>query len=261
MSYETIIFEKERGIATLTLNRPEKLNAWNNKMMEEVTKAIYDVTADNEVRVLVISGAGRGFCSGIDVSILATAGAEGAVAVPMENSVVWIAAQLRNLDKPVIAAVNGVCAGLGLSVALACDIRIASENARFSLVFIKRGIVPDTGSTYFLPRLVGTGHACELAFTGDPIDAKEAERIGLVNRVVPHDQLMTATMELATRIAKGPPITIRLTKAAIYKGLDADLLSHMQYELLANRIALATEDFKEGIASFIERREAQFKGR
>lgn len=127
-------------------------------------------------------------------------------------------------------------------------------------MFTKRGIVPDTGSTYFLPRLVGTAHACELAFTGDPIDAREAERIGLVNRVVPHEQLMTAAKELATRIAKGPPVAIRLAKAAIYKGLDADLLSHMQYELLANRIALATEDFKEGIASFVEKREPMFKG-
>lgn len=260
MSYETIIFEKEDHIATITLNRPEKMNAWNGKMQDDMDKAINDVTADNDIRALIITGAGRGFCAGLDVAAmaeLAELGLKGGV----EKSVAWIAPQLRNLDKPVIAAVHGACVGLGLTVALACDIRIASDNTKFSMAFIKRGVVPDTGSTYFLPRVVGTGNACELIFTGDPIDATEAARIGLVNRVVSHDELMTAAKEMATRIAQNPPITVRLAKAAIYKGLDADLLSHIQYEILANRIAMATEDQKEAIAAFLEKREPQFKGR
>lgn len=260
MSYETIIFEKDQNVATITLNRPDKLNAWNGKMQEEMDKAINDVIGDNNIRALIIAGAGRGFCAGLDVSAmaeLAKLGLKGGV----EKSVAWIAPQLRNMDKPVIAAVHGMCMGLGVTVALACDIRIASDDAKFSMAFIKRGVVPDTGTTYFLPRTVGTGNACELIFTGDPIDAKEAERIGLVNRVVPQDKLMTAAKDLATRIAQNPPISVRLAKAAIYKGLDADLLSQVQYEIVANRIAMTTEDHKEAIASFMEKRAPQFKGR
>jgi len=166
MTYKTIKFEKDSGVAMITLNRPERRNAWSYQMRDEVTHALKDITGDNDIRVLIITGAGNSFCSGADVTDLITVGVEknDIDFLPLENNVVWIAAQLRNMKIPVIAAVNGHAIGMGLCISLAADIRIASENASFSLTFIKRGIVPDTGATYFLPRILGTARACELAF-------------------------------------------------------------------------------------------------
>ena len=263
MPYESIILKKEHGVAVITLNHPERRNAWSYQMRDDVTHALKEIIADNEIRVLVITGAGTSFCSGADVTNLIAVGVEqnDIDFLPLENNVVWIAAQLRNMKMPVIAAVNGHALGLGFAVALAADIRIASEKAVFGLTFIKRGIAPDTGVSYFLPRLVGTARACELAFTGDPMTADEAGRIGLVNRVVPHDQLLPETMDLAKKIAKSPPIPVNLAKAAIYRGLESDLVSQMKHELLANKVALASEDFKEGMTAYMEKREPVFKGR
>ena len=262
MSYKTILFEKEKGVATITLNRPERRNAWSYQMKDEVTGAIKDITADKDIRVLIITGAGDSFCSGADVKDLIAVGVEqnDIDRLPLENNVVWIAAQLRNMGIPVIAAVNGHAVGMGLCIALAADIRIASENATFSLAFIKRGIVPDTGATYFLPRILGTARACELAFAGDTINAREADRIGMVNKVVPHEQLQSSSGELARRIAGNAPITVKLTKSAIYQSMQSDLITHLRHELLANKIALATEDFKEGMNAYMEKREPVFKG-
>jgi len=270
MSYEDILLEKEGGVATLTFNRPDTLNAWNDRMGEESVAALDEVRKDSDVRVLVVTGAGRGVASGAEVSALAGAGlgtpqfGDGLVGRSMRGQPgVWdVSIAIRNLPKPVIAAVNGVAAGAGLSVALACDIRIASDKARFSQIFVKRGLVPDSGATYFLPRLVGLAKACELVFTGDMIDAAEAERIGLVSRVVPHDDLMKVTWELAERIANGPPITIQLAKMALYKGSVApDLEGQVYYESLLQSMCFATEDFKEGVQAFLEKREPDFKGR
>lgn len=263
MPYETILFEKDNGVVTITLNRPERRNAWSYQMRDDVTQALKEITADREVRVLIITGAGESFCSGADVSDLIAVGVEqnDIDMLPLENNVVWIVAQLRNMKIPVIAAVNGHAIGMGLCIALAADIRIASDNASFSLTFIKRGIVPDTGATYFLPRVLGTARACELAFAGDTITASEADRIGMVNRVVEHGQLLPAARELAGRIAMNPPITVKLTKDAIYRSMESDLISHLRHELMANKIALATEDFKEGMAAYMEKREPIFRGR
>jgi enoyl-CoA hydratase/carnithine racemase len=170
--------------------------------------------------------------------------------------------KLSEFDKPVIAAINGVVAGGGMSFAMACDIRIASDRARFSQIFVKRGIIPDNGSTWLLPRLVGMAKACELIWTGDIIDAAEGERIGLVSRVVPHDDLLSVVRELATRIASGPPITVQLAKHALYQGaLTTDLHSQMELELHHNAICSTTEDRKEGMRAFIEKREPIFKGK
>jgi len=268
MAYKTIILEKKNGVATLFLNRPETLNAWNAEMSEETTDAINEIGKDENTKVLIVTGAGRGFSSGADVRQELAKVAEGASGSVFERimqgkpSIVTIVLQLRRLDKPVIGAINGIAAGAGFSVALACDLRIASERAQFSMAFILRGLIPDCGGTFFLPKLIGSARACELIFTGDMIDAKEAERIGLVNKVVPHEELMRATEELANKLVKRPSIALKYAKRAIYKGLaEGDLPSHLDYEVSLNRMCMDTEDFKEGVRAFLEKREPIFKGR
>jgi 2-(1,2-epoxy-1,2-dihydrophenyl)acetyl-CoA isomerase len=259
MSYEEILFEKEGPLATITLNRPEKLNAYTYRMGQEITRALTDAAKDRKIRVVIVTGAGRGFCAGVDV---ATRGPRETVPIRRNSFMGPPVRKLRDFDKPVIAAINGVVAGGGLSFAMACDIRIASDRARFSQIFVKRGIIPDNGSTWFLPRIVGMAKACEMVWTGDIIDAAEGERIGLVSRVVPHDDLIPAVRELATRIAQGPPIAIQLAKRALYQGLlTSDLYSHMELELHYNAICGQTEDRREGIQAFLEKREPVFRGR
>lgn len=269
MAESTVIVVKEGHVATLTLNRPETLNAWNRALERDALQALEDIRTNADVRVLIVTGAGRGFSSGADVSRLARGterSSEGGAA-PGANFARWpgvveFAHSLRDLPKPVIAAINGVAAGAGLSVALACDVRIASDQARLSFIFVKRGLVPDTGATYFLPRIVGTARACELMFTGDFIDANEAERLGIVNKVVPHDALMSECMALANRLASGPPMTLAATKAAIYKGaVEADLTKQLDTELYLQAIMVGTEDFKEAIKAYLEKREPKFTGR
>jgi len=262
MDYNTIILAKEEGVATLTLNRPETLNACNDEMAREALEALEEIRGDNEIRVLIITGAGRGFSSGVDLAAGADSGEGVRTTLSTWPGIVAVAYALYNLDRPTIAAVNGIAAGGGFSLALACDIRLASDQARFSQIFVKRALVPDTGATYFLTKLVGTGKACELMFTGDFIDAAEAERLGIANKVVPHEELMHEAKALAKRIASGPPLTIELAKRAIYKGFsETDLARQMDFEMYLNRLAMATEDFKEGVKSFLEKREPKFKGR
>ncbi|MBI2906335.1 MAG: enoyl-CoA hydratase/isomerase family protein [Chloroflexi bacterium] len=264
MEYEDLIFEVDGNVAVITLNRPDKLNALSVAMRRSLQAALKEVADNDDVRAMVLTGAGRGFCSGADVGAQA-ARIQGGQQPPSRQEVLSpigiLGSLIRTVDKPTIAAVNGVAAGAGFGFTLACDIRIASDKARFSCVFIKRGLVPDTGATYFLPRLVGSALACELAFTGDIIDAAEALRIGLVNRVVPHDDLMQVAKELATRIAKGPPIAMTLAKRAIYRGMEHSLGSQLEYETYAQNICRATEDHKEGVTAFMEKREPVFKGR
>jgi len=264
MAYNTLIVTKEAGVATLTLNRPDKLNAWDEEMMEEGVQAIEEIRSDLDIRVLVLTGAGRGFCAGADVTSLARVTERRSVRDELSNwpGIVTVAYQLRQMDRPVIAAINGVTAGGGFGLALACDIRIASDQAKFSQIFVKRGLVPDTGSTYFLPRIVGTEKACELMFRGNVIDAYEAQRLGIVSRVVPHEELMNEVMALAKELASGAPIALGLTKRALYKGAsEIDLASQMDFELYLNSLLFGTEDFKEGVMSFLEKREPRFLGR
>jgi 2-(1,2-epoxy-1,2-dihydrophenyl)acetyl-CoA isomerase len=260
MNYETLISERKGGIATLTLNRPEKLNALNMKMAKELGSAVAEIVKDRVVRTLIITGAGRGFCSGADVGDMAEA------AVPVETRY-WtqmahkVILALTNLEKPVIAKVNGAAVGIGCSLALSADIIIASENARFSLIFSRIGLIPDGGSLFHLPRLVGPAKAKELIFTAKMVDAKEAERIGLINKEVPANELDNEVNKLAKQLAEGPTVAFGMAKKIINKGLSMDLSSVLECEAFGQTIAGTTEDAREGVMAFLEKREAVFKGR
>ncbi|RLC68582.1 MAG: enoyl-CoA hydratase [Chloroflexi bacterium] len=265
MEFQDIIYTKEDGIATITLNRPQALNALTPRMHEEWLTAIEEAKSDDEVRVLVVTGAGRAFCSGRDMRY--EMAAESATLSPFEISrhmrenIHGLALALAELDKPYIGSINGPAVGGGMDMASMCDIRIASERAKFSMAYIRFGIPPGGGGCYFLPRIVGIAKACELIWTGRMIDAEEALRIGYVSKVVPHDELEAATKELATQLAKGPSIAIRLAKRLIYRCLDLDLIKALEDHQTAMLIAQGTEDAKEGPLAFIEKREPIFKGR
>jgi len=260
MSYETIILEKKEGVATLKLNRPEKLNALNRKMIEELESAMVEIRKDRDVRALVITGAGRGFCSGADVGDMAQAVAPVEIRYWTQTAHKIILA-LTDLEKPVIAEVNGVAVGIGCSLALSADIIIASENARFSLIFSRIGLIPDGGSLFHLPRLVGPAKAKELVFTAKMVDANEAERIGLINRAVPADELDNEVNTLAKQLAEGPTVAFGMAKKIINKGLSMDLSSVLECEAFGQTIAGTTEDAREGVIAFLEKRKAEFKGR
>ncbi len=264
MEYKDIIYTKEDGIATITLNRPDRMNSFSHAMTLSIKKAVEDCAADDSVRVLVITATGRAFCAGADVKNMAAnldQGEDKPMDKQTEENVFKLAEVLQNLEKPIIAAINGVAVGGGLDFACACDIRIASDTARFAEVFIRRGLIPGAGGTYFLPRLVGMDKACLLIWTGDMIDAREAERIGLVTKVVPHDELEHATRELAEKLAKGPPLAIRMAKRAIYQGLSMDLVTTLKYIAPMVRELWETEDHREGARAFVEKREPVFKGK
>ncbi|MFH1031005.1 MAG: enoyl-CoA hydratase/isomerase family protein [Chloroflexota bacterium] len=262
MELPDIIYTKQEGVATMTLNRPEAMNAFGAKMRDSIAKVVKDASEDNEVRVLVITGTGRAFCTGADVKDMAeevNTGRRGEEATRRFQFPLPLT--LWKFSKPTIAAVNGVAVGGGLDLALACDVRIASDKARFAQVFIRRGLIPVTGGTYFLPRLVGLDRALLLTWTGDMVDAKEAERIGMVTLVVPHDELETATRELAEKLAKGPPLAIQRAKRAIYEGLATDLDSAVNLAYSLSLDLWESEDHKEGTRAFVEKREPKFRGK
>ena len=261
---EELVFEKEGNTAILRLNRPDKLNAITVEIREGLLEAVEKVRAEDDIRVLIITGTGRGFCSGADVERQAARIAGEIAQVSRRDTLALmggICPVIARLEKPSIAAVNGVAAGAGLSLAMACDIRIAAEDARFSAIWVKRGLIPDAGATYFMPYLLGMSKALELMYTGDIIDAREAERIGLVSKVVPAEELMDVAKEMANRIAKGPPIAIELIKRGAYKALYDRLEAQLEFETYGQRICNTTEDHTEGVRAFMEKREAEFKGR
>ena len=264
MDYQDIIYTKEDGIARITMNRPDRMNALIPGITKGIHRAVKDAANDDKVRVLVITGSGRAFCSGGDVSAMVEKSSQPSEEPEEEK---WTASNgslyvlVHRFEKPLIAAINGVAAGGGLDLALACDIRIASDKARFSEIYVRRGMVPVGGGTYFLPRLVGIDRACQLILTGDMIDAKEAERIGLVTMVVPHEELESATREMAEKLAKGAPLAIKAAKRAIYEGVSWDLEKTLEYTNLINLELRGTEDHKEGARAFVEKREPFFKGR
>jgi enoyl-CoA hydratase/carnithine racemase len=249
MEYRTLLFKKEKGVAM------------NTKASDEFGAAFAEAAGDAAVRVIVITGTGRGFCAGGDMKDLPISA--GNVIASKETLEAWhkILLGLRQTDKPVIAAINGVAVGAGLDLALMCDMRIAAESARFGEAYVRVGGVPDSGGAFLLPRLIGAARACELLLTGDMIDAREAERIGLINKVVPADKLASVTMELAFKLAAGPPVSMGLIKRSIYLSDSQDIESALRHAALITSLCMATEDAKEGIASFAEKRPPVYKGR
>lgn len=259
-----ITSELDNHVATITLNRPEVMNALTREMYAELEQAFRDAHRDPEVRCVVLTGAGRAFCSGDDVKQIML-GEQRDETVTRLREVrprpTPAAAAVLECDKPVIAAVNGPAVGWGMDLTLFCDIRIASESAKFGELFIKRGLVADIGGLWRLPRVVGPSKAAELLFTGDVIDAREAERIGLVSRVVPPDELRTAAMEIARKIAANPPIAMRYMKEGLRKSVHASMQEMGEYVGSSLAYLFTTEDHKEGAMSFVERREPVFRGR
>ena len=256
---ETVLRDSVDGILRLTFNRPEALNSFNIEMKESLLAALKDAARDKSVRVLVLTGAGRAFSAGQDLKERSAPGVAD-LGTELRTRYNPIVLAMRRLEKPVIGAINGVAAGAGISVALACDMRIAADNASFIEVFGRVGLVPDNGSTWFLPRLVGYAKAAEMMFTTDPIDAATAEQIGLVNRVVPADQLAAETNALATKLAQAAPLALALAKRGLNRALESGLEDQLEYEAQLQSIAGRSKDHQEGVAAFVEKRPARFSG-
>jgi len=260
MNYQHIILEMKEGIATLTLNRPKQLNAIDRTMTDELGRALAQLGEDEKLRALVLTGAGRAFCTGADIAVLEELTSPLAVRNWTQEAGRIVLA-LANLEKPVIAKVNGLAVGIGCSIALATDIIIASENAQFSFIFRQVGLIPDGGALYNLARLVGPAKAKELIFTGKMISAKQAEKIGLINKQVPGEELDKKVDTLAKQLATGPTAALGIAKKILNKGLNMDLSSVLECEALGQTIAFGTEDFKEGTKAFLQKRAPKFKGR
>ena len=262
VSASVLAVSRDGGVLTLTLNRPDRLNSLNTELLSALLSALSVARDDDEVRAVVLTGAGRGFCAGADLTDSSLRGTDAGPAVRAHLQTLYtpLILGLRALEKPVVAAVNGVAAGAGMSLALACDLRIAAESAYFLQAFVRIGLVPDAGSTWFLPRLVGMGKAMELAMLGDRVPARDALGLGLVNRVVPDDQFAAAVAELATRLAEGPR-SLGLIKRALHLSPQSDLLTQLAHEEDLQALAAATSDSVEGVAAFLEKRPARFRGR
>jgi len=260
MNYDTIKVDVKDRIATVSLNRPDALNALNSKVLSELECAFYEVQKDNDVGIVILTGVGdKAFVAGADIKEMT-----GKSPMDMREFTVMghrVMNLIENLDKVVIAAVNGYALGGGCELALACDIRIASEKAKMGVPEVNLGIFPGFGGTQRLPRLVGRGKACELIFTADMIDANEAHRIGLVNKVVTHDKLMEEAYALAKKILTKGPVAIRLAKSSINKGLDTTFCAGLAYEIEAVSLTFSTEDKTEGMKAFVEKRKPEFKGK
>ncbi len=259
MTFETILLDGKDGIGTLTINRPKVLNAINEQMIQEMKSAIEELHQDKAVGVLIITGVGRAFQTGADIEELSRM-------TPLQilrwnQGVVENFEALEKMRQPVIAAINGYALAGGLELALACTIRIIAESAKMGLPEVKIGILPGAGGTQRLPRLIGKGLAAEMILTGEMIDAREAYRIGLVNRVVPADQLMATAEELARKILRNAPVAVALAKDAIEVGKDLPLGGAIQYGQKNCITCFSTEDMKEGTAAFLQKRSPQFKGR
>ena len=255
MSEQPLQLDKQDHIAIVTLDRPEKLNALSSDLQTALHEATTEIGADDNIRVAIVTGAGRGFCSGADLT-------------PTQNDHLddlgWVGRQAKavyGLNKPVIAAVNGVAAGAGMSLALACDMRVGSEKSRFKTVFIERNLSPDSGMSFFLPRIVGYSRAADLIYTSRAVDGEEAYRLGLLDRFVDHDDLMDAALEAANQMTQWPPLALRMSKRVLQHNVEAELDDAVRFELTSlaygNR---ATDDRQESIAAFREKRNPVYTG-
>lgn len=262
MLFETILYAIDNGILTITLNRPEKLNAMTPTLLRELKDAFVQASADSAVRVVVLSGAGRGFCAGADLAAASEAMMSGGFSYEANLNATYnpLILAMQSLQKPIIAAVNGVAAGAGMSLALACDIRIAAESASFLQAFVKIGLVPDSGSTWLLPRIVGLTKALELMLTGQRVSAREALEMKMINQVVSDADLAEHVAQMAKVFANAPTKTIGLIKQAVKFASTSTLEEALHSEARLQEEAGKTSDHMEGVAAFLEKRPAQFKG-
>ncbi len=269
-AYSTIQVDKRRddAIAVVTLDRPERLNAISREMQRELAEAIEDIGQDDEMRVLVLTGAGRAFCSGADVGHMAGGGGahdadQGAEGIRRGfRGAHRLILGLHRMEKPTIAMINGVAVGAGFDLACACDLRTGSPNSRFMVAFTRLGLFPGYGGVWLYARALGSiPKAAELLFTGDWLEAEDAHQHGLLNRLVPADSLLDETMALARRIAQGPPIALRLAKMLLYRSLEFDLETALLMSATAETITLTSQDHQEGVAAFREKRQPNFRGR
>jgi enoyl-CoA hydratase/carnithine racemase len=262
--YQDLLYEVSDSIATITLNRPDRLNAISAPMLSSFSRVLRDADADRAVRVIIITGAGRGFCAGLDLKDFSAGQGigNGAAGLPvmfdLANSPPVV---LHTTDKPVICALNGPAAGYGMDMALGCDIRIASANAKLAAVFTKRGILPESGGSWLLPRLLGWAKAAEVAFRGRTLTAEESLEMGLVNIVVEPDQLMPVAREWAAEIAANAPLAVQATKRMMRLGLEETFEANVHHVYLQLLPLFRTEDFREGVKAFLEKRPAQFQGK
>jgi 2-(1,2-epoxy-1,2-dihydrophenyl)acetyl-CoA isomerase len=262
VSYSVILYEKRDGVGVVTLNRPEKLNAWTEQMAVEVAQALADANQDKGVGVVLFKGAGRAFCAGADITEFkrrAEAQDAGTLANQRVASDFPSLVELLHFGKPSIAAVHGYAMGIGVTLPMNCDIRIAAESARLNTQFLNVGLTPEFGSTYLLPRLIGLAKACELVYMPRTFGAQEALEMGFVNRVVPDDRLMEEAMNVASIIAKRPPFALRKAKETIYRNLDSDYAEALQRETAVFVECMSTAEHREGIRAFLERREPDFQ--
>jgi enoyl-CoA hydratase/carnithine racemase len=259
-----VLIDKRDHIATITLNRPERLNAITFTMLEELSAALVDCNADRDVRVLILTGAGRGFCAGLDLKDTAEQrgiGAQSSSGYQMFDLRDAPPIVLHQLDKPVICAINGGAAGYGMDLALGCDIRIAADGAKLSAAFTKRGIVPESGGTWLLPRIVGWSLAAEIFFTGRTLDAQRCLELGLVSRVVPTEQLAAEARALAHEVAGNAPLAVQATKRLMRMAMDETFEANVHHVYLQLLPLFRTKDFQEGMLSFLEKRKAAFEGK
>ena len=260
MSYETILYQVSDGVASITLNRPSKLNAFNDRMIGETTDAFKSASRDAAVRCVVITGAGRGFSSGQDLADFQGRGEDVSIGEHLRHGYHRLVQQMVALEKPIIGSINGIAAGAGCGVALATDIRIAADSASFMLAFSRIGLIPDSGTNWFLPRLIGYARAYEMALTAERVPASRALEWGMVHYVVPAEQLPEITAAWARRLADGPTLAFGLTKRAMNRGLDMTLDEALEYEAHLQEVAGRSKDNGEGIAAFMEKREPRFAG-
>ena len=267
-THETIVVEKTDSVGKITLNRPNQLNAINDKMGEELHAALRDIEKDDRIRCLIITGAGRAFSAGEDISGLkeryrgdSDASKHPSLGDHLRKKYHPIILRMRNMEKPIIAQLNGIAAGSGASIALACDMRIASEEGGLKQAFVGVGLVPDSGSSYFLTRMVGLGRALELIMTGRTVPAREAEQLGLINRVVSKEDLSKTVDETARQLASGPTKTIGMDKRIVARATNVDLAEALEYEALHQDIAGRTNDHLEAVKAFLEKRQPRFTGR
>ncbi|MFW6096590.1 MAG: enoyl-CoA hydratase-related protein [Chloroflexota bacterium] len=261
MTYETIIYEVADGVATITLNRPDSLNAFNSQMIGETTDAFKQGGRDADVRCVLITGAGKGFSSGQDLKEVQERDGDFSIADHLRQGYNRLVRRMITLEKPIVGAINGVAAGAGCGVALACDIRVASEKASFMLAFSRVGLIPDTGSTWLLTRLIGYARAYEMAITADRVPAEKALAWGMVNKLAPAEQLMEIAQAWALKLAEGPTRAFGLTKRAMLRSFNLTLEEALEYEAMLQGAAAQTEDNREGVRAFIEKRQPQFKGK